>query len=80
MLSLQTEEHIMAKDNENTVKKVRVVNPSAPFGGAYLVTYIGAAVYFVQQANGFWNTVLALLQAAVWPAYFVHRVFELLHV
>lgn len=61
-------------------KSVRVINKGAPFGGVYFVTFVGTAVYFVQQSSGFWGFILALLKATVWPAFLVHRVFVLLHV
>jgi hypothetical protein len=57
----------------------RTGNTSAPFGGAYLITVVGAAVYFVGQADGFWNIILALLKAIVWPAFVVYRTLELLN-
>jgi len=44
-----------------------------------VLTYIGAAIYFVQQSNGqFFEVVLALLQALVWPVYVVYHVLQLL--
>ena len=49
--------------------------------GLFGVTaYVGAAVYFIQQAHGFWNVVLALLKAFVWPAYLVLHVLMTLKV
>jgi len=60
-------------------KSVKIVNKSGPFGGAYFLTFIGAAVYFIQQSVGFWGFVLALLKAAVWPAIAIHNVLVLLH-
>jgi len=51
-----------------------------PFGGTYFVTYIGAAVYFVQHSFGFWGFIFALLKAAVWPAFIVHRALQLLNI
>ncbi len=66
----------MAK-NEKTIK---VVNKGGPAGGFYFLTYIGVAIYFVQKAEGFWEIVLGLLQAAVWPAFLIHRIFELLRI
>lgn len=54
-------------------------NPSGPLGFVYLVTVIGAAVYFVGAANGFWSVVLALLKSLVWPAFVVYRALELLN-
>lgn len=67
----------MAKSEKNVVK---VVNKGGPLGGAYFLTFIGAAVYFVQNSAGFWGFVLALLKACVWPAYVVHRALELLNI
>jgi len=69
------EETVMTKDN----KTVKVIN-KGPAGGIYLVTYIGAAVYFVQHSVGFWGLILALLKAAVWPGFLLHKVLTLLRV
>ncbi len=52
----------------------------AKFGWFAFMTYIGALWYFLQISYGFWPSVLAFLQAAVWPAYLIHRVFELLRI
>lgn len=62
----------MAKDGKS------VGSTSGPFGGTYLVTVIGAAVYFIGNADGFWEGVLGLLKALVWPAFVVYRALELL--
>lgn len=48
-------------------------------GGVYLMTVVGAAVYFIQAADGFWAGVLGLLKALVWPAFVVYRALELLN-
>ena len=58
-------------------RSVKVVHKGAPAGAAFL-TFIGAAVYFVQQANGFGEFIVAILKACVWPAFLIHRVFELI--
>ena len=47
--------------------------------GVYLLCMIGSAVYFVQQASGFWGDILALLKAIVWPAFLVYQLFQFLH-
>ena len=65
----------MFKENGKTVK---VVNHGS-FGGVYFLTVIGAAVYFVQQAHGFGEFIVALLKALVWPAFVMHRALELLN-
>lgn len=59
--------------------KVKVINKNGPFGGAFLVTYIGAAVYFIQNTSGFWGVIGALLKALVWPGFVVYHVLQLLH-
>ena len=65
----------MAKSNKST----KVIHEGGP-GGIYFVTFIGAAFYFVDKANGFWEVILAVLQALVWPAFVVYNVLELLRV
>ncbi len=45
-------------------------------GGFYFLAMIGAAVYFVQQASGFWPTIVAILKAIVWPAFLAYEVFS----
>jgi len=44
-------------------------------GGFYGLGFIGAAIYYISIANGFWVGVLGVLKALVWPAFLV---FELL--
>lgn len=54
---------------------VKVINKAGPRGAVALMAYIGAAIYFVQQSSGgFWEVILALLQAAVWPVYVIYNV------
>ncbi len=55
-------------------EKVKVVKEGGN-NAVYCLGMIGAAVYFVQQANGFGEVLVALLKAVVWPAFLV---FELL--
>ena len=45
-----------------------------------LLTYIGAAIYFISVSDGssFWAVILGLLQAIVWPVYVVYHVLLLL--
>lgn len=61
-------------------KKVVMMGGKGQMGGFYFLTYIGAAVYFVGRVDGFWNIILGFLKAAVWPAFLIHRAFELLHI
>ncbi|MDB5162061.1 MAG: hypothetical protein JWM52_569 [Candidatus Saccharibacteria bacterium] len=62
-------------------RTIKVINQAAPAGFGFFLTYIGAAVYFVQQsAGGFWDVILALLEAAIWPVFVVYHVLKLLGV
>jgi hypothetical protein len=48
-------------------------NRSAGGGNAvYGLGLIGALVYYIQHAHGFWPVVLAILKAVVWPAFVVY--------
>lgn len=44
-------------------------------GAAYVLGIVGAAVYYISAATGFWAGILGFLKALVWPAFLV---FELL--
>lgn len=58
---------------------VKIINKAGPRGVVVLLAYIGAAIYFVQQSGGgFWEVILALLQAAVWPVYVIYGVLQAL--
>ncbi|HKE65726.1 MAG TPA: hypothetical protein VKB59_13900 [Micromonosporaceae bacterium] len=46
------------------------------FNAVYGLGLIGAIVYYIQQADGFWSGVLGVLKALVWPAFFVYQVLK----
>lgn len=46
-------------------------------GCGYFLGFIGALVYFLNTSTGFWNTILAILKAIVWPAFLVYHLFGL---
>ncbi|HEY8280966.1 MAG TPA: hypothetical protein VIG28_00680 [Leifsonia sp.] len=58
---------------------VRVVRESGPLGFLSLLAFLGALVYFVEQATDFWSVVLAVLEAFVWPAILVFHLLRVLH-
>lgn len=65
----------------NNLKREKGTSKTPPTGGMFFIlTYIGAAVHFVDKAEGFDGVVLALLKALVWPAFLINRVFELLRI
>jgi len=49
-------------------------------GGFYFLSFIGAAIYYLQNSSGFWMGVLAILKALVWPAMLIYKVFTLLQI
>jgi hypothetical protein len=54
-------------------------NAGAAGGGAiYGLGIFGALVYFWQQADGFWEHLLAVVQGLFWPAFMVYEVFKAL--
>ncbi len=55
-------------------------NTGAAGGGAlYGLGVLGAWVWFWQQADGFWEYVLAILEGLFWPAFMVYQVFAALN-
>lgn len=59
--------------------RVKVVERAGPWGIVFLMAYVGAAIYFISEsAGGFWDVILGLLQAAVWPVYVLYHVLLLL--
>jgi hypothetical protein len=63
---------------ENNCSNKNKVQSSGMLGGAYFLTIIGAAAYFLQNAASFWGGVLAILKAFVWPAFVIYKVLEML--
>jgi hypothetical protein len=47
-----------------------------PAGFSLFLGFIGAAVYFVNQVDGFWNIIVALLKAAAWPAILIYNILQ----
>jgi len=48
-------------------------NYSASSCGTYVLGFIGAAVYFISNATGFWAGVVGFFKAMVWPAFLVYE-------
>jgi hypothetical protein len=48
-------------------------NPTS--GAIYGLGFIGAAIYFISQATGFWIGVLGFLKAIIWPVFLVYEAF-----
>ncbi|MFC2061593.1 hypothetical protein ACFLUV_03695 [Elusimicrobiota bacterium] len=52
---------------------------SGSSGAIYGVGMIGAAVYYISAATGFWMGVGGLLKALVWPAFLVYGLLKYLN-
>ncbi|MEK7569878.1 MAG: hypothetical protein AAB515_00320 [Patescibacteria group bacterium] len=42
----------------------------------YGLGFVGAVIYYISVANGFWEGVLGILQAIVWPVFFVYEALQ----
>jgi hypothetical protein len=40
--------------------------------------FIGALLYFIQNATSFWGGVLGILKAIIWPAWLIYKLLEFL--
>ncbi len=55
---------------------IKIDKKNGPVGFTLFMAFIGAAVYFVNQVDGFWNIILALLKAAAWPAILIYSLLQ----
>jgi hypothetical protein len=70
----------MSSERKNSGGFKMSKSSSASTGGFYFLGFIGAAVYFIGQANDFWDGVVGFLKALVWPAFLVYEIFVTLSV
>lgn len=56
--------------------KERVKSHSTSSNAVYGLGFIGAAVYFISTATGFWMGVVGFLKAIVWPAFLVYEALK----
>jgi len=64
------------------VKKGKWSRESGGSSGSVLygMGFIGALIYFIQNADGFWVGVLGVLQAIIWPVLVVYKALEALFI
>ncbi len=70
----------MAKIIKTNDRFVKVVTDNGAWGWVFFTAYIGAVIYFFQLDPSFWGFILALLKAAVWPAFVLFEVLGALGV
>ena len=74
----------MADENNSSTKcgrdrrRMKGNGGSGIAGAVFFVAFIGAAVYFIQQATSFGTGVLGFLKALVWPALLIYNLLDFL--
>lgn len=69
---------IIKKENKENCCNHKWHHKNMGCGGGYFLGMIGAAVYFISTTSGFWNIILAILKAIVWPAFVVYGLLKYL--
>jgi len=60
-------------------KKKNMCCSSQSCGGVvYCLGFVGAVIYFISTAAGFWMGVLGVLKAIIWPVYLVYGLLKFL--
>ena len=49
---------------------------AAGAGAVYGLGFIGALVYFIQTAESFWNGLVGVFKALVWPGFLVYELMK----
>ncbi len=48
-------------------------------GGIYGLAFIGALVYYLKAATGFWMGIWGICKAVVWPAFLIYELMQYLN-
>lgn len=54
----------------------KVIHRNTSSNAVYGLGMIGAAIYYISTATGFWMGALGLLKALVWPAFLVYEALK----
>ena len=69
----------MARKRKPRIRKIKPhFRESKCSGGFYFLGFIGAAIYYISTATGFWVGVLGVLKAIVWPVFLVLELLKFL--
>lgn len=55
------------------------VQQNGPNSAVYGLGFVGAVIYYVSAATGFWSGVIGFLKAIVWPAFLVYEALSAIH-
>ncbi|PIN89316.1 hypothetical protein COU60_04150 [Candidatus Pacearchaeota archaeon CG10_big_fil_rev_8_21_14_0_10_34_76] len=64
--------------NKECSCKSKSCNATGCGGAFYGLGFIGAAIYYISTATGFWVGVLGIIKALVWPAFLVYEILKFL--
>ena len=56
--------------------KEKVIHRRNSGSAVYFFGMVGAAVYYISIATGFWMGVIGFLKALVWPAFLVYELLK----
>ncbi len=56
----------------------KTVEKHGASSAVYGLGFVGAVIYFVSTATGFWMGVLGIIKAIVWPAFLVYELLAYL--
>lgn len=71
-----TDDNNSSKQSHQERKRMRNHGGSGIAGAAYFMAFIGAAVYYIQQATSFGIGVIGFLKALVWPAFLIYNLLQ----
>jgi len=63
----------MVKARAKSIVMMKGASPAGPFYGLGIV---GAMIFYIQQADGFFPIIWAIIKAFIWPAFFVYDVLK----
>ncbi len=71
-----TEDNNASRQYHQETKIIKKNSSSGIAGAAYFMAFIGAAVYYIQQATSFGVGVIGFLKALVWPAFLIYDLLQ----
>ena len=75
-----TDDNNSSKEPHQERKRMKNHGGSGIAGAAYFMAFIGAAVYYIQQATSFGIGVIGFLKALVWPAFLVYNLLQFIKI
>lgn len=54
----------------------KVIHRNTSSNAVYGLGFVGAVIYYISTATGFWMGVVGVLKAIVWPAFLVYEALK----